>query len=158
MDDLELRKVNIKDIDLIYEWANDDETRAQSFSTAKISYEDHTKWFNDKIVSEDTLFYIMENKGEPAGTVRLDLKDNTGYISYSIAPSVRGRGLGVVILKLLEEKVKEYNKSANDAKKIKKLLGEVKGSNKASQRIFEFLNYEDDPSDSKDIKVYTKTV
>ena len=41
-----LREAIIEDIDILCKWANDPLVRQNSFSTEKIRYEDHVKWFN----------------------------------------------------------------------------------------------------------------
>ena len=40
-----LREATIEDRDLLYEWANDPETRRASFNTDRINYEEHCRWF-----------------------------------------------------------------------------------------------------------------
>ena len=42
-----LRKATIEDMDLLFQWANDPVVRKNSFSTAEISYEEHTKWYHN---------------------------------------------------------------------------------------------------------------
>lgn len=155
-DSLFLRAVTKEDCDVIFDWANDELTRAQSFNTSKILYEDHVRWFEKKVESSNTYFYILVNDGVDVGTVRVDIVDNipeylgdkVGLISYSVAPEHRGRGFGIVILSLLEDKMK-------DESDISVLVGEVKNTNKASCAIFEFLKY-DVCSQDENMTVYVK--
>ena len=54
-----LRQVDEKDCDLIYNWANDEYVRKNSFSNEKIIYEDHIKWFNKKIDEKNNYFFML---------------------------------------------------------------------------------------------------
>ena len=135
MEILNLRRATINDIDLIFEWANDPLTRAQSFSNKPIQYDTHVAWFNKKIDDPGCFMYVLEYEGEPCGTIRVDQEKDAGIISYNIAPYWRGRGLGVAILKLLEGKIK------SDAPNIHILKGEVKLYNLSSQKCFEYIGY-----------------
>jgi len=46
---LKLREVSDKDCMLIWEWSNNPDVRAVSFSQEPIPYEDHVKWFKSKL-------------------------------------------------------------------------------------------------------------
>ena len=48
---------NESDMKLIFDWSNDDEVRKNSFSSEKIKFEDHQKWFQKKINQEN--YYIL---------------------------------------------------------------------------------------------------
>lgn len=133
IDGLYLRKVTKGDCDLIFLWANDRETRKNSFNSNALTYGDHKQWFNKKI--EDTEdFYILKSYEENLGQVRLD-KVNEGYIiSYSIDSKYRGKGYGKKILELLEQKISLSNQ-------FKTFIAYVKKGNMKSVKIFEDLNY-----------------
>jgi ribosomal-protein-alanine N-acetyltransferase len=132
-----LRKVYEKDCDLIYSWANDEQVRMNSFDHEKIIYQDHVKWFNKRISGKNNYFFILVNKDTDVGYIRLDVENQIGIISYSISKDFRGNGYGTIIIEKLEEKVKECEFD------IHELYGEVKFTNKASQRIFKKLGYKE---------------
>jgi len=46
MSNLYFRKVVHSDIDILYEWANDPETRLYSFKQSSIPYDTHKKWYS----------------------------------------------------------------------------------------------------------------
>ncbi|WP_069187756.1 GNAT family N-acetyltransferase [Clostridium diolis] len=124
-----------QDCDLLFDWANDKAVRENSFSSHKILYEDHIKWFNDKINSNKCFVFILKFKGNSAGLVRIDVEDKKAIISYSIDKNYRGRGLSKVMLDLLETEV------VNNKISINNLIGLVKFENVASQKVFESLKY-----------------
>lgn len=135
MEALNLRKATTEDCDTIFTWANDPLTRLQSFSTEPIPYDTHVAWFNSKLEDSNSYIFVLEYENEACGTIRVDIENNEGIISYNIAPYWRGRGLGIAILKLLEEKVKAGEIPVN------MLKGEVKLYNLSSQKCFEYLDY-----------------
>jgi len=134
--DLYLRNVTPEDVDLLFEWANDSVVRQNAFHTEKIQYNEHVNWFEKMMNSEDVICYIFCHGGEPIGQVRLNIDGGTGCISYSIAASKRGCGLGSKMLILLKEKV------LNEITYIDKLIGRVKYQNKASARVFKKCGYQ----------------
>lgn len=131
-----LRQVEEKDCDLVFRWANDDQVRMNSFSCAEICYGDHIEWFNRKLNESERYFYILVHNGFDVGLIRLDVEDQKGRISYSISKDFRGKGYGSTIILMLEEKLKGCGS-------IEKLCGEVKYSNKASQKIFKKLGFKE---------------
>lgn len=127
-----LRKVTKKDKDLLFQWANDSECRKNSLNMAQISYEEHCKWFESRINSVLCNMYIYMYRGEPVGQIRIECKDDEGYISYSIAKEHRGKGHGDALLKLVEQEMQG---------KVKYLTAVVKDDNIASKRRFEENGY-----------------
>ena len=131
-----LRTATFADIDLLYEWANDSLTRANSFNTEVIPYEDHKKWFSTLMQSTSSHQFILMDENAPIGQVRLDVKNHEAEIGYSIAKEYRGQGFGHKILRLLSEKVQEQ------FPEIQHLIAKVKPSNIASKKLFEGEGYE----------------
>lgn len=129
------RKVTKADCKLLFDWANDPETRNNSFNTEPIEWEKHVEWFDGKLKDENCQMYIYMDFFMPLGLVRIDGSENEGTISYSIAPDKRGQGLGTSMLLLLEKMLSK--KMPSDFL----LKAEVKAENKGSRRIFEKLGY-----------------
>jgi sugar phosphate isomerase/epimerase/RimJ/RimL family protein N-acetyltransferase len=130
-----LRDADYSDMNILYEWANDAETRSNAFSTDLIPFDDHKKWFNEKLSSKNTLIFIYHCGEKNIGQIRFDIENDISIIDYTIAPSMRNQGNGYKMMVLAENKVKfEYPK-------IKMLVGEVKKENIASQNVFRKLNY-----------------
>jgi len=130
-----LRRADIKDMDLLFQWANDETTRQNAFNTKKISYEEHVNWFINKMESNNCVIYIYCMDDKPIGQVRVDIENSRGLISFNIDANHRSRGHGKRAIELLESIIK------NESSNMKILVAQVKKSNLASQRIFKRLNY-----------------
>ena len=130
-----LKQVDESDCKLIFEWVNDDLTRKNSFNSNDINFEEHMRWFKNKLDSESSYMYIYYIGEKPIGQVRIEIDNETGIISYNLDRNYRGKGLSLEMLKLAE------NESYKKNLKIKTLIGYVKLDNLASQKIFEKLKY-----------------
>lgn len=94
-DRLNLRSVRMDDASLLIEWANDLETRENSFNTDFILWENHVVWLEKKLQAPDALLYILELDGVPCGHIRYDREvKNSAVLSFMVAPNFRGIGLG----------------------------------------------------------------
>lgn len=87
------------DVRLYFDWANDPDTRRQSFNSAPISLETHTAWFTRKLVDPNAILLVFENEsGEAVGQVRFermpvaDMPDEI-IIGISVDAHQRGKGL-----------------------------------------------------------------
>jgi len=98
--DIKLRKADLNDLQLYFDWANDDLVRANSFYSDQINFENHVKWFNSKINSTNSLLFIFENNNVPVGQVRFEIEKTNSIIGISIDKNFRGKGLGVKMLKI----------------------------------------------------------
>jgi spore coat polysaccharide biosynthesis protein SpsF len=141
-DKFELVQVAMKDIDLLFEWANDSECRKNAFNSENIEYEEHKKWFLKKLNDDNCKIYLYVYNKEAIGQVRVDIQGTSAFIDYSIKKEYRGKGHGINILQLLEEKILQLKNS-----KIRCLVGEVKTDNLASQKVFEKLAYSGEKKD-----------
>lgn len=124
-DRVRLRPVGPDDVEMIWEWANDEEARRWSFHPEPIPWEEHTAWFRRKLDDPDCRFHVAVDEDDAdVGQVRIDLGDGDGTISVSVAPEQRGRGLGPEIIRLASRRalhrtsagvVHAYIKPANEA-------------------------------------------
>lgn len=98
---LTFRKATMKDCDLIYQWANDPETRNNSYNKDIIPYQNHVNWFKQKIVSDTSSFYIfLDEHNKPVGQIRIEKTEGpNALLSISIAKEHRGRGYASMMLK-----------------------------------------------------------
>lgn len=132
-----LREVQEKDKQLLLEWANDKDVRNNAFNTSMISPEDHEKWFCKALKNPSIVIYILMSNDTPIGQCRLTVENGEADIDYSIDGKMRGKGIGSILLKLVEQEVKSSHKE------IRKLVGRVKTSNEASKKCFKSNNYYD---------------
>ncbi|MBN1930572.1 MAG: GNAT family N-acetyltransferase [Desulfobacterales bacterium] len=96
---IQLRPIEKKDCRLLWLWANDPETRANSFSPAHIPWDRHVQWFESKFNDPKAIFFIaLNDKNIPIGQVRFDILKKKAVISVSIAPDLRGKGYGSKII------------------------------------------------------------
>lgn len=97
---IRLRPAQEIDSRLLWEWANDSQVRAASFSSAPISWPDHVAWFEEKLAHPQCRIFIAEkNDGTPIGQIRFDTRaDGDSDVDVSIAKAWRGQGLAVALI------------------------------------------------------------
>lgn len=96
---LTLRRAATEDCRLIWEWANDPEVRAVSFSSDPIPWESHECWFSAKLRDRNCLFFVgVGPDGNPIGQIRFSVTGSEGVVSVSLAPHSRGKGLGPALI------------------------------------------------------------
>lgn len=124
---LSVRLATIDDMERIYLWSNDSITRQNSFHSEPIVWERHKAWFIDKLQSEESTFYIIENKHNPIAFVRFDKKEET-IIGITIGREFRGKGFAAICILVA---CNEYKKHNNDV-----IFAYIKMDNIPSQRAF----------------------
>jgi UDP-2,4-diacetamido-2,4,6-trideoxy-beta-L-altropyranose hydrolase len=92
------REARMTDADLLWRWANDLETRQNSFARSPIPYAEHVAWLEQHLGSEATRMWIFSDRNVPVGQVRFDIADAVAEIGITVAPEARGRGYGKAIL------------------------------------------------------------
>jgi RimJ/RimL family protein N-acetyltransferase len=135
MSNLYLRKAELVDLDMYYNWANDPVVRSNSFNTEQIPYEDHVIWFNEAIKRDDVALFVLMDDDMPVGQIRINISDAVAEISYSIASEFRGKGYGGKIVSLLIERIRE------EMPEIKTVSARVKPDNLASMKVFEKIGF-----------------
>lgn len=134
---LAFRLAEAKDVNLTYKWAIDKIIRKYSFSTHKITFEEHSRWFLSKVNNEDNYYFIAILDNDHIGSIRFDIKDNIGIISYLLDPLYHNRGLGIVVLKKGVELLISINNTC-----INYVVGYVMPENISSIRTFLALGYQ----------------
>lgn len=127
---LKLRTANWKDCKQYWNWANDPDVRKSSYFSEPIPWEEHVKWFENKLNDPQSfLFIVTDNKDIPIGQVRFELSDKESEIHVSIDRKIRGRGYGTLIIDMgVKELVRQ--------KKIKTIHAFIKLENEASVKAF----------------------
>ena len=137
--ELELSECTQKHIDLIYNMANDIETRKNSFNTSAIKYDEHCKWYKDSLNNPNRYMYVVKDKDIIVGYIRLDIDKKKGEISYSIEKSFRGKGYANELLNIIKSKAEEIG--------LEVLEGKVKPENIFSRKTFiynKFIEYKEE--------------
>lgn len=130
-----LRHATQKDADLLFNWVNDEQVRKSAFNSNLINYEEHIPWFFSKLQSSNSRIYIGCDSDNPIGQIRIDIECENAFIDYSIDKMYRGKGYGVLLLRIVEQQIKD------DKYKVNYIMGKVKFENIASRRVFEKVGY-----------------
>lgn len=132
------RKATASDLDLYFDWTNDEETRKNSFNSQIVDYESHTNWFLNKISDKKTLMLVFENEEKiPVGQIRVEKKTNENVIGISIDKHFRGKGLAVPMLKIASE---QFFESFQE----KTIHAYIKKTNLASLNSFKKAGFEEE--------------
>jgi RimJ/RimL family protein N-acetyltransferase len=126
---ISLRDATSEDAEFLFEWANDHETRLQSFVSEPIAWRDHEAWLTSVLADQDRRLFVAVRAGEPVGQVRLDHRRGSVIVSVSVAPQARGRSLAAQIIRLATAHAGQI------------VLAEIKETNLASIRAFEKAGY-----------------
>jgi UDP-2,4-diacetamido-2,4,6-trideoxy-beta-L-altropyranose hydrolase len=129
LSDLELRRTLETDCAVFWEWANDPETRAASFRSNGISWEDHAEWFRTKLADPKAILYTATKEGLPVGELRYQIEGKRAVLSISLGASFRGCGWGQKILTVGTERLFEDSE-------VEFIDAYVKPANQASLKLF----------------------
>lgn len=123
---LTFKPAKVEDCKLLFDWRNDEITRKNSISSDIIPFENHVKWFNESLKNKNRKIYIVFNNNTTVGTTRVDIENKKNIISWTIAPSARGKGYGKLM-------VKSFVDMLNG-----EIIAIIKENNTASIKIAEF--------------------
>ncbi|MDH5368433.1 MAG: GNAT family N-acetyltransferase [Gammaproteobacteria bacterium] len=145
-DNVRLRPACVEDTEIYFDWVSDEVVRQQSFHSKPILWEDHKKWFKEKLLLNSCLMFVMEVNDKSVGQIRFDIENNVAYIDYSLDKKVRGKGLGAV---LVNQGIKLVPNNSN-------LLfhAEVKRKNIESAKIFLKLNFDEKNNSNSEVRVF----
>lgn len=130
MSDLRLRRATAADAAKLWQWRNEPDTRAASFSSEPIAYEDHARWLETTLRDRDVFLLIAIGEGETEiGYVRLDVHGDAAEVNLSLDRAHRGRGLGTSTIRAAAE-------YAVGALRIGRVIARVKPGNTVSIRAF----------------------
>ena len=149
---LQVRSASLGDEEILLRWANDPVTRQNAFSTQPIPAATHKAWFRNRLCNkENCRLYIVETIDRvPLGQVRFERQNKAWEVHYVLAPVFRGRGLGHVMLKAALSK---FRADIGDGTLI---IGQVKITNPASQKIFQKLGFETRADEGGETVVYRR--
>lgn len=94
-----IRAADMTDAPLLLLWRNDPQTRANSHTTGEIALADHMRWLQATLADPNRALRIAQIDGEPVGMVRADRDADGAELSWAIAPSARGRGVGSLVVR-----------------------------------------------------------
>ena len=131
---MSIRDLKEEDAKIIFNWANEPGTRANSLNSEPIKWEDHLKWFEAKLKSDKAWFYIVEDASEPCSFVRFEQKeDEKIYIGVVVSENHRGKVIGYKTIALGLEEFFKVESSV--------VYAQIKKNNIASIKAFEKNNF-----------------
>ena len=92
---LDFRNARIEDADLLLQWRNDPLTREMSRNSSLVQKNEHMEWLSRQLAKVPPALFVAELDELPVATFRID----GDTISYTVAPSHRGKGLATALLK-----------------------------------------------------------
>ncbi len=138
------RLARVDDEALILNWANDPLVRQNAFVKDTINPTAHRAWFHKRLRNlESCRLYVVETEeGLPVGQVRFELTGAGWELHYALDSRLRGRGLGVPLLRTALE-------ASRLAGPMHGLFGRVKPENQASRKVFLTLGFNEDATASE---------
>lgn len=127
---LKVRFADNSDLNDLFLWRNDFQTRKMFNNHKLIQIDEHKNWFKNVINKKNILLIVgfFPNSSEKIGSLRFDKSTlNKYFISINIAPKFRGKKLAKKFLSLSMEFFTNYET---------KFIAEIKKSNKASLNFF----------------------
>lgn len=98
--EITVRPAEKEDCTLIWQWANDPISRANSFDNSEILWKNHCEWFRANLLKNKcNLLICMNQYGTPVGVVRIEFINSEHVISINLSPHFRGLGLGAKLIK-----------------------------------------------------------
>ena len=129
-----LRLAIIGDAELLFDWRNDPQTRADSVNTEKVEWAGHVSWFDRSLINQGRKIFIALDGEMPVGTIRLDddPDEMKTEMSWTVAPEARGKGYGKELVRLGVERVQALGRIP---------VARIKRENEASLRIVQSLGF-----------------
>jgi spore coat polysaccharide biosynthesis predicted glycosyltransferase SpsG/RimJ/RimL family protein N-acetyltransferase len=132
---LRYRPARHEDSDLLLGWRNEPDVRAASRATEPVTAEEHARWLSATLADPNRLLFVVEEDGDPAGTVRIDRKGKQAEISVTVTGNRRGAGVG-------SQAVREVGELVLAAlPETEEILAEIRLANTGSRRAFERAGY-----------------
>jgi RimJ/RimL family protein N-acetyltransferase len=120
---------------LLLGWRNEPDVRAASRATDPVTAEEHARWLSATLADPDRLLFVVEEDGDPAGTVRIDRKGKQAEISVTVTGNRRSAGVG-------SQAVREVGELVLAAlPETEEILAEIRLANTGSRRAFERAGY-----------------
>ena len=98
-DNIVIREADESDADLYFYWVNDEAVRENSFVSEAVLYENHLKWFKERLSDSYTFMYVFEIDDLPVGQVRFE-RGKITLVDISLDREFRGKGLGSIIISM----------------------------------------------------------
>lgn len=132
-----LRQARPPDCEMLWKWASDPVTRANSFSSNPIPWEDHRNWYAARLGDTACLLFIACDAVDRAvGYIRFDVAGGEATISICVAPEHRGAGLGRVMIVIAAGKLLKEGR-------VRCIHAYIRPENLASIKVFAGAGFEE---------------
>lgn len=132
---LVIRRASEEDVNTTFDWASNKIVRKYSIQKGDIVFDEHKKWFLNKINTNDCVYFIAEVNKISIGSIRFDINNhNEALLSFLLEPKFHGKGYGK---KILEKGCEELLKT----RQIAKIKGVVSVENIPSLKTFNSLGF-----------------
>lgn len=130
---IRLERATLSDAELLLDWRNEPQTRANSFNQDVVPWDAHVGWFRAQLAEPGVLLLIAKHGDLPVGQVRLDFRQGEAVLSYGVDALLRGRGFGTAIVAQAVARMAGALPAG--------LAARVKAQNPESRRIFTRLGW-----------------
>ena len=134
--EMHLRRIDKNYIDLLLRWVNDSSVSAGQINLSLINYDDHVKYCNRFIESQEKDVYILVDDNIGIGILVLDFDNQCVKLGFSISFPYRGCNYEKILIQLAE------NEILGSKRNIVSVICSVNKNNIALCRIFEDMKYE----------------
>jgi RimJ/RimL family protein N-acetyltransferase len=130
-----IRRASENDLHITFNWASNKIVRKYAIQKGDIVFEEHKKWFLNKINVENCVYFIAEVNKIPIGSIRFDINNNKeALLSFLLEPTFHGKGYGE---KILEKGCEELL----NIRQLTKIEGVVSIENIPSLKTFKFFGF-----------------
>jgi RimJ/RimL family protein N-acetyltransferase len=130
-----IRTASENDVNTTFEWASNKIVRNYAIQKDEIIFDQHKKWFLNKIISDDCIYFIAEINNTPIGSIRFDINEKKeALLSFLLDPKFHGKGYGKKILQKGCDELLKF-------KKLTKIVGVVNIENLPSLKTFKSLGF-----------------
>ncbi|MBL8825804.1 MAG: UDP-2,4-diacetamido-2,4,6-trideoxy-beta-L-altropyranose hydrolase, partial [Planctomycetaceae bacterium] len=133
---IHLRPATLDDLQTLFTWANDTETRRASFRSEAISLDEHTRWLHERLADAPSTIYLASDAQQvPFGAVRFQREADEAIVSVNIAADQRGQQRGTRLIHLACRRYFfEHDVGA--------IIAQIKRDNEASYQAFRKVGFE----------------
>ena len=129
---ISVKRAELPDSAIIFEWRNDEDTRIASVSHDIVEWADHEQWYEAALADPKRFLYVALHEDVRAGLVRFDVDaaGTSAEVSINLNPECRGKGLARPILAAAIEAFR------GDEPRVVELTATIRPENVASVRTF----------------------
>jgi RimJ/RimL family protein N-acetyltransferase len=100
-----LRPATLADAECLLAWRNDPATCRASHNPSIVQRDEHISWLHSVLADPGRRLLIAEQDGIAVGSVRADSKAGHWVLSWTIAPAIRGKGIGSRMVALFVQQI-----------------------------------------------------